>query len=71
VKLKEAQTMPAMISLKTEGGERTNVDLICVIDVSGSMSGEKIALVKSTMKYLLDALTPADRLSIITFENFG
>ncbi len=63
--------MPAMISIKTEGGERTNVDLICVIDVSGSMSGEKISLVKSTMKYLLDALTPADRLSIITFENFG
>ena len=38
-KLKEAQTLPAMISLKTEGGSRTNVDLICVIDVSGSMSG--------------------------------
>jgi hypothetical protein len=39
IKLKEAQTLPAMISLKTEGGSRTNVDLICVIDVSGSMSG--------------------------------
>lgn len=59
--------LPAMVSMKTEGGSRTSVDLICVIDVSGSMMGEKIELVRSTMKYLLEALTPADRLSIITF----
>lgn len=45
--------LPAMCSIKTSGGARTNVDLICVIDVSGSMSGDKIQLVKSTMKYLL------------------
>jgi len=70
-KLKEEVMLPAMVSLKTEGGSRTSVDLICVIDVSGSMMGEKIELVRSTMKYLLEALTPADRLSIITFENWG
>ena len=71
VKLKEAQTLPAMVSLKTEGGSRTSVDLICVIDVSGSMSGQKIELVKNTMKYLVEALTPSDRLSIITFNMKG
>lgn len=38
-KLKEEVMLPAMVSLKTEGGSRTSVDLICVIDVSGSMSG--------------------------------
>lgn len=70
-KLREEVMLPAMCSIKTEGGSRTSVDLICVIDVSGSMSGEKIELVKSTMKYLLEALTPADRLSIITFESWG
>lgn len=31
--------LPAMCSLKTSGGIRSSVDLICVIDVSGSMSG--------------------------------
>lgn len=31
-----------MCSLKTSGGSRSNLDLICVIDVSGSMNGEKI-----------------------------
>jgi len=39
VKLKQAVTLPAMCSLKTSGGSRSSVDLICVIDVSGSMSG--------------------------------
>ncbi len=70
-KLKEEVMLPAMVSLRTEGGSRTSVDLICVIDVSGSMMGEKIELVRSTMKYLLEALTPADRLLIITFESWG
>jgi hypothetical protein len=38
-KLKEEVMLPAMCSLKTSGGSRSSVDLICVIDVSGSMSG--------------------------------
>lgn len=71
IKLKEAGTLPGMCSLKTSGGARSSVDLICVIDVSGSMGGEKIALVRSTIKFLVETLTPADRLSIITFEGFG
>lgn len=58
-----------MVTLKSSGGSRTSVDLICVIDNSGSMIGEKIALVKETMKFLLETLTPSDRLSIITFNS--
>ena len=38
-KLKEEVMLPAMCSLSTEGGNRTSVDLICVIDISGSMGG--------------------------------
>lgn len=34
--------LPAMISLKTSGGSRVGIDLVCIIDVSGSMDGEKI-----------------------------
>ena len=60
-----------MCSIKTSGGSKSNVDLICVVDVSGSMNGEKIQLVRDTLKYLLEALSPADRLSIITFESYG
>lgn len=68
-KLKEPTILPAMATLTSSGGSRTSVDLICVIDNSGSMSGEKIELVKETMRFLLETLTPADRLSIITFNS--
>ena len=39
VNLKKETLLPAMASIKTSGGSRTSVDLICVIDNSGSMSG--------------------------------
>jgi uncharacterized protein YegL len=58
-----------MCEVKTEGGVRSSVDLICVLDVSGSMSGQKIQLLKETMKFLVETLTPSDRLCIITFNN--
>jgi Mg-chelatase subunit ChlD len=71
VKLKTLTELPAMVTLKSSGGSRTSVDLICVIDNSGSMQGEKINLVKETIKFLLETLTPSDRLSIITFNSYG
>ena len=71
MKLKEKTDLPAMATLKSSGGSRTSVDLICVIDNSGSMSGEKIELVKDTMRFLLETLTPSDRLSIITFNSYA
>lgn len=71
VKLGEVTVLPAMCSILSTGGARTSVDLICVIDVSGSMSGEKIELVRETMKFLIETLTPSDRLSIITFNSSG
>lgn len=58
-----------MVSLKSSGGSRTNVDIICVLDVSGSMDGTKIHMVQDTMQYLIDTLTPSDRLSIVTFNH--
>ena len=35
-----------------------NIDQICVIDHSGSMSGYKIKLVKRTLKHMLEFLSP-------------
>lgn len=69
VKLGEETVLPAMYQVNSSGGDRTSVDLICVIDVSGSMTGQKIELVKSTMKYIVETLTPSDRLSIVTFQS--
>ena len=47
------------------------MDIVCVIDISGSMSGQKIALVRDTMKYVVEMLTPNDRLSIMVYNDNG
>ncbi|EAR89934.1 von willebrand factor type A (VWA) domain was originally protein (macronuclear) [Tetrahymena thermophila SB210] len=48
---------------------RPNLDLICVIDNSGSMEGEKIQNVKKTLEYLLELLGDNDRLCLILFNS--
>ena len=45
--------------------------MICVIDKSGSMDGEKIELVKDSLKQLLEYLNEKDRLSLIMFDFVG
>ena len=49
--------------------KKPNLDIFCVIDVSGSMGGEKIELVQKTLKYLLEVLKPEDRITLISFDN--
>ena len=62
---------PVLFTLKTENtkeGSRVPLDLVCVLDVSGSMSGAKITLLKDTLKYLVDLLGENDRISIVKFN---
>jgi len=70
----EDQLIPVMVSLKTKDlqtadGPKPGVDLICVIDRSGSMAGQKMALVKQTLNVLLDFLGENDRLCLIQFDD--
>ena len=44
------------------------MDLVIAIDVSGSMSGSRLKLVKSTVKHVFDSLEEKDRVSIITYN---
>lgn len=48
---------------------RASIDLICIIDISGSMEGEKIELVKNSMISMMQFLEDNDRLCIILFES--
>ncbi|CAL5068820.1 unnamed protein product [Urochloa decumbens] len=48
---------------------RVPVDLVTVLDVSGSMSGTKLALLKQAMGFVVQHLRPSDRLSVITFSS--
>ncbi|CAD8095474.1 unnamed protein product [Paramecium primaurelia] len=71
------QYIPAMISLKAKEnyieandlGNRVGVDLICLIDKSGSMMGEKIEMVRQTLMVLLNFLGAKDRLQLIIFNH--
>uniref|UniRef100_A0ACD5WZN6 Uncharacterized protein n=1 Tax=Avena sativa TaxID=4498 RepID=A0ACD5WZN6_AVESA len=47
---------------------RAPLDLVTVLDVSGSMAGRKLALLKEAMGFVVDKLGPADRLSVVSFS---
>eukprot|EP00331_Platyophrya_macrostoma_P007534 CAMPEP_0176424840 /NCGR_PEP_ID=MMETSP0127-20121128/11059_1 /TAXON_ID=938130 /ORGANISM="Platyophrya macrostoma, Strain WH" /LENGTH=551 /DNA_ID=CAMNT_0017805939 /DNA_START=100 /DNA_END=1755 /DNA_ORIENTATION=+ len=66
------QTHPMLLSLAVDEiktNRKANLDLICVIDHSGSMEGEKLKLLKNTFEYLLTLLTDNDRLCLIIFDH--
>jgi len=62
---------PIIVNLlsKDTSQQTSNVDLICVIDISGSMTGEKILLVKESLKKLISLMTEKDRISIVLFNH--
>ena len=67
------ENTPFVINLSApqpnEDDKKCNVDLICVIDISGSMSGEKIYQVKESLKILISLMDEKDRLCLILFES--
>ncbi|PWZ52332.1 Uncharacterized protein sll0103 [Zea mays] len=48
---------------------RAPLDLVTVLDVSGSMSGHKLALLKRAMRFVIENLDPSDRLSVVAFSS--
>ncbi|XP_004145751.1 E3 ubiquitin-protein ligase WAV3 isoform X1 [Cucumis sativus] len=48
---------------------RAPVDLVTVLDVSGSMAGTKLALLKRAMGFVIQNLGPSDRLSVVSFSS--
>jgi Ca-activated chloride channel family protein len=52
--------------------ERKPANLVFVIDVSGSMSREdRLQLVKKSLRYLVDQLTPQDKVGIVVYGTSG
>ncbi|XP_011096891.2 uncharacterized protein LOC105175944 [Sesamum indicum] len=49
--------------------ERAPIDLVTVLDVSGSMAGLKLVLLKRAVCFVIENLGPADRLSIVSFSS--
>ncbi|CAI9759750.1 unnamed protein product [Fraxinus pennsylvanica] len=48
---------------------RAPVDLVTVLDISGSMAGTKLALLKRAMGFVIQNLSPNDRLAVIAFSS--
>jgi len=71
-----AHTLLAMCSLKAPSSPedanavRAPLDLVCCIDKSGSMRGEKMQLMKNTLELLVKrtGLRSTDRVALVTFD---
>lgn len=68
---KEASEAAKSSSVQSSLSSRPNIDLVCVIDNSGSMEGEKITNVKKTLRLLLELMGENDRISLIVFNSEG
>jgi hypothetical protein len=72
IPFRESRNFYVMASLKAPFYEETNrapIDLVTVIDRSGSMSGEKISLVHETLKFVVKQLKATDRLGFVAYDN--
>lgn len=49
--------------------ERQPMDIVCVLDVSGSMSGTKISQVQDAQRFIIGQMTPKDRMGLVAFES--
>lgn len=48
---------------------RQPLDVVCILDNSGSMAGQKILFLKRAMQFVLSVLGDQDRLAIVTFNS--
>ncbi|ETV77822.1 hypothetical protein H257_08652 [Aphanomyces astaci] len=53
-----------------EENDRKPVDLVVVLDRSGSMHGDKLSLCKRTMDFLAQQLAPHDRVALISYDTY-
>lgn len=71
----QKQTLPVVVNIKEIKFDEldidieSSIDLICVIDISGSMNGSKLEYVKKTMITLLEMIQGKTRLAIILFDD--
>ncbi|KAH7855677.1 hypothetical protein Vadar_027530 [Vaccinium darrowii] len=49
------------------GSDRRGLDLVMVLDVSGSMEGDKLKKMITATQFVIKKLSPIDRLSVVTF----
>ena len=62
---------PLIVSLSSPDTQEKKkpVDLFCIVDTSGSMSGDKIKLVRESLKYLVNLMNEEDNFALIEFSS--
>ncbi|KAI4992340.1 hypothetical protein ZWY2020_051757 [Hordeum vulgare] len=66
----DAVTAMVEIRATSSAAMRKGLDLVAVVDVSGSMDdGDKIESMKKALQLVIMKLTPMDRLAIVTFDS--
>ena len=68
---KTGNLTPLVISVSTEDKSEKikGVDLICIVDVSSSMEGSKMILVKESLEYLVDVMNEDDSFALVSFSD--
>lgn len=56
------------VKSNNSASHRAPIDLVTVLDVSGSMTGAKLQMLKRAMRLVISSLGSADRLSIVAFS---
>ncbi|CAD5196932.1 unnamed protein product [Musa acuminata subsp. malaccensis] len=69
VSMKPSPSRNLIASSTVPQNSRAPIDLVTVLDVSGSMAGTKLALLKRAMSFVIQNLGPSDRLSVIAFSS--
>ena len=64
---------PLVVTLNSDDKDEgvRGVDLICLIDYSGSMGGDKITLVRNSLLELVDLMNKNDKLALIKFDSYA
>lgn len=70
----QTQTLLVKISETTLNSQedqlaQATLDLVCLIDCSGSMNGFKLTQVQQTLVYMMEILQPTDRMALVAFNS--
>jgi len=63
------QAASAPVTSGEQEAERQPMDIVCVLDVSGSMQGDKIRQVQDATRFLIEQADPKDRLAVVAFNS--
>lgn len=69
ISVRENSVEVAGATIEPVGGEQKPVDIVLLLDVSGSMAGEPLSAAKEAARLFVQGLGPQDRVALISFAS--